>query len=171
MPSADLKAYLAEAYTVEAISADICDPSKHLLVATRASFNSSASSSDASSNPSRHTDAVPAEPADEVVGFAQLTQNSTDPSLSHLPQNQLIELQRLYVHPSAQGHGLGKLLMREIEKLAKDMGYRYMWLGVWEGNFIAQRVYESAGFERVGEHEFVMGRCIQMDWIMVKELC
>ena len=81
-----------------------------------------------------------------------------------------MELQRLYVSRDAQGLGVGKTLMSSIETKAREMGYQYMWLGVWEGNFIAQRVYESMGFERVGEHEFRMGRCIQTDWIMVKEL-
>ena len=45
-----------------------------------------------------------------------------------------------------------------------------MWLGIWEGNFVAQKVYEKMGFGKVGEHEFQMGKCIQIDWIMWKDI-
>ena len=81
-----------------------------------------------------------------------------------------MELQRLYVSRESHGRGVGKALSNKVEELARDLGYRKIWLGVWEGNFVAQKVYESMGYERVGEHEFTMGRCIQMDWIMLKPL-
>lgn len=170
MPTSDLNTYLEESYSIEAISNDISDLEKHFLVATTA-----LPSTDHQTQPDgqRQTPAItgPDREGDEkLIGFVQLTEGTTDPCLTAFPQTSLVELQRLYVSRDAQGLGVGKRLTKEIESKARDMGYRHMWLGVWEGNFIAQRVYESMGFERVGEHEFRMGRCIQTDWIMVKEL-
>jgi len=164
MPTVDLNAYLREAYSCDAIEDDICSNDKYFLVATATAASTSAESGDGGKEKERKKG------NGDVIGFAQLTEYSTEPCLSHLPPTQVIELQRLYVHSSTQGMGIGKRLMRQMEGLAKKMGYKYMWLGVWEGNFVAQRVYEGMGFERVGDHEFRMGRCIQTDWIMVKEL-
>ncbi|RMZ90853.1 hypothetical protein DV736_g1918, partial [Chaetothyriales sp. CBS 134916] len=91
------------------------------------------------------------------------------PSLADIPN--LVELQRLYVRGDSYGRGLGKALAAYAESLARhQLGYSNIWLGVWEGNFVAQRVYETLGYERAGEHEFTMGRCVQIDWIMLKPL-
>lgn len=142
MPSADLHAYLDEVYAVPAIEADISDAAKHVFVATA--------------------------PSGHVLGFVQLTEGTSEPCLSEL--DSLVELQRLYVNRESHGMGLGKALAQSVEALARSLGYRSIWLGVWEGNFVAQKVYESMGYERVGDHEFRMGRCIQTDWIMCKLL-
>ncbi|KAL6251589.1 hypothetical protein RBB50_001799 [Rhinocladiella similis] len=147
IPAVDLKAYLAEAYSVSAIEEDIRSSRTHLIVAC-------------------------AEDEDEddgrVVGFAQLAEGTTEPCIEDLEN--IVELQRLYVDADHHGLGVGRALEREIEDMARLMAYRIVWLGVWEGNFKAQRVYETLGFTRVGEHEFKMGKCIQTDWIMIKDL-
>lgn len=145
IPTGDLSTYLDEAYSVSAIENDIHHPHKHILVACSTTTN-------------------------KILGFAQLTEHTSERCLADLPAASLVELQRLYVHGEFHGHGLGRALTSEIEALATRKGYQVMWLGVWEGNFYAQRVYEKMGFNRVGEHEFKMGRCIQTDWIMCKEL-
>jgi len=141
IPPADLHTYLTEAYSTAAIEEDIRDPSKHVLVAC---FE------------------------DQIIGFAQLTEGTTEPCIKD--PDQTVELQRLYVRREFHGTGVGKSLTRNVETVAKELGYRAMWLGVWEGNFKAQRVYEAMGFTRIGDHEFKMGQCIQTDWIMVKDL-
>ena len=146
IPPADLSAYLRTSYSLAAIQAELAAPSHHFVVAC-----------------------PPDRPA-HVLGFAQVTEHTTEPCLSHLPSGSFCELQRLYVRPECHGKGVGKALTRAGEALARETGYGYMWLGVWEGNFVAQTVYESAGFVRAGEHEFTMGKCVQIDWIMVKEL-
>lgn len=50
------------------------------------------------------------------------------------------------------------------------MKFEIMWLGVWEENFNAQRVYEKLGYRRVGKHDFVIGGDVQTDFIMIKQL-
>ena len=156
----DLDVYLAEAFTLEAISRDIGDVKKTFVVA------------DGCLSTSNQQEIAESKEGDvsRIMGFAQLTQGTTDPCLTSYPAEEMIELQRLYVSSATHGKGLGKALMSRMFERAREMGYRYIWLGVWEGNFVAQKVYERSGFERVGEHEFVMGRCVQIDWIMVKTL-
>jgi cyclohexyl-isocyanide hydratase len=71
-------------------------------------------------------------------------------------------LSRMFVHPVAAGHGLGKALMRDtITRAAQLAGLRQIWLTVLESNQAAQRLYASAGFRgyssepdavRIGDH-------------------
>jgi ribosomal protein S18 acetylase RimI-like enzyme len=187
IPASDLEAYLEESYTTKAIEEDFKDPQKHYIVAVAKpqdpnSTSDSTNSSDASNSSiagdvesdwedidnDETTTAIPATSTDEVIGFALLTEGTTEPCLSSL--RSLVELQRLYVSTSSHGLGVGKHLVREIERMAVQKGYERMWLGVWEGNFRAQKVYENLGYRKVGDHEFRMGSCIQMDWIMLKRL-
>ncbi len=153
LPASELRAYLDDVYSPEATTKDIVDPNKDMLVATITIVSTA-----------EHP------PREQVIGFALLTRGTTDPCLSSYNQDTLIELQRIYIHPSHQGHGAGKLLARELESKARSQGYEYIWLGVWEENFKAQKVYAGMGYRRVGEHAFVMGREVQTDWILVKEL-
>ncbi|KAL2424249.1 hypothetical protein ABEF95_007309 [Exophiala dermatitidis] len=147
IPAPDLNAYLDEAYSITAIERDIQNPSTHVIVAVESSSVSN----------------------QQIIGFAQLTEGTSEPCIEDL--DSIVELQRLYVHQDFHGLGVGKALTAAIEdKAARVLDYRAIWLGVWEGNFKAQRVYEAMGYSRVGEHEFKMGRCIQTDWIMVKDL-
>ncbi|OCT52634.1 acetyltransferase [Cladophialophora carrionii] len=165
IPPHDLTAFLEEAYAAEAIEEDIRCATKHVFVAcTGAKSNDSRQASANSSD----VEAGDEDDDSRVIGFAQLTEGTTEPCLSHLRSS--VELQRLYVSTAHHGRGVGKALAREIELLAQSLGYRSLWLGVWEGNFKAQRVYEGLGFTKVGDHEFKMGKCIQMDWIMCKGL-
>lgn len=149
IPTPDLKAYLDEAYSVAAIEADIHSPSTQIIVAC------------APPSSQHNTD-------ERVIGFAQLTEGTSEPCIADL--DDLIELQRLYVSSDFHGSGVGRALTARIEAIARTKGSRVLWLGVWEGNFRAQRVYEAMGFARVGDHEFKMGKCIQTDWIMCKDL-
>ena len=163
----DLQAYLDSSYSLEATTQDILDPNKDMLVATTpaAPSLSQSSNSSSSSSPDGETSGQ-----DTTLGFALLTRGSTEPCLSSYAPATLIELQRLYVHPAHQGRGAGNLLARELESMARRQGYKYMWLGVWEENVKAQRVYERMGYTRVGEHAFAMGEEVQTDWVLVKEL-
>jgi ribosomal protein S18 acetylase RimI-like enzyme len=166
----DLDAYLTEAYVTSAILDEIQDPRKTILVATLPSNELKTSGvpgllqHDFSSHPEQQSQSNI--PADTVVGFVQLTRGTTEPCLDSSLRN--IELQRLYVHPICHGTGIGRLLMEAAEEIAKCEEFDVMWLGVWEENFKAQKVYERLGYSRVGEHGFKMGETIQVDWILTK---
>ena len=67
------------------------------------------------------------------------------------------ELKRIYLLPAWQGGGRGsRLLEAALAWLERD-GPRRLWIGVYSGNLAAQRLYARHGFEKVGEHAFVVG--------------
>jgi ribosomal protein S18 acetylase RimI-like enzyme len=137
----DLQTFLAESYAEPKLAADLQNPLMTFLVATK---------------------------DDVAVGFAQLTRDSSDPCLDEFENK--IELQRLYIHEDFQGMGIGKQLMLKAEEIAKDMGKKYMWLGVWENAEKPQKVYQKAGYIKKGEHGFKIASTSHTDWVLIKEL-
>jgi len=103
----------------------------------------------------------------DVVGFVRLRES--DEAKAELGNNTL-ELQRLYILTRAQGKSAGKLLMETTLAYAMQQKYHWLWLGVWEQNFKAQRFYSHWGFEKFSEHTFWMGDDPQVDWMMKKQL-
>ena len=81
-----------------------------------------------------------------------------------------LELQRIYVAPESQGLNIGSQLMESCIEYAISNGYHWIWLGVWEKNFSAQKFYQRWGFEKFGAHIFQMGDDPQTDWLMSKKL-
>lgn len=142
MPPEDLQAYLESAYNLSSVTGDISNNLITTIVAIDAS--------------------------DSVVGFSQLTRGTSEPCLEGCEKP--VELQRLYLSPDFHGGGVGRLLIEAIEKVAREERFVTLWLGVWEENFKAQKVYERMGFRKVGSHDFVMGSCVQTDWILTKRL-
>lgn len=147
---AQLQAFLDEAYTPAAIARDLADGSKDVLVATDADPTSSS----------------PGE--GKLLGFAYLTRGSSEPCVAHLERP--VELQRLYIALGAHGRGLGKALSLAADELARDQGFRTIWLGVWEENHKAQAFYKKMGYEHIGEHVFDVGGDLQTDEIWWKAL-
>lgn len=103
-----------------------------------------------------------------MIGFVQLTRGTLEECVAQ--KEKPIELQRLYVAQECHGRGVGKALIERAEEMAREQGFATLWLGVWEENFKAQKVYERMGFGKVGEHDFKMGECVQTDWILSKDL-
>ena len=82
-----------------------------------------------------------------------------------------LEIQRIYVLKEAKGLGIGTAFMNLAEKKARELGVSFIWLGVWEKNFPAQKFYTDKGFRKFSEHSFVLGDDVQTDFLMKKELC
>jgi ribosomal protein S18 acetylase RimI-like enzyme len=141
-PPADLQTYLSENYSTSATAKEIENSDEDMIVATSTS--------------------------DTILGFALMTRGPPEPCIKDIQKQG--ELQRLYIHPSAQGQGVGKLLVSRVEEEARRQGFENLWLGVYEKNYRAIEVYERLGFQRVGTHEFVTGKEVQMDLIMLKSL-
>jgi ribosomal protein S18 acetylase RimI-like enzyme len=196
IPSVDLKKYLDEAYAVDVIERELTESDKTFFVVVDASpspddeeakHNHPAPSDEDASNTTSNSDP---QPTDQILAFSMLTTYTgpssynifppptptlpspiSSSSSTHQPTPQgTISLQRIYVHPTNHNTGIGSTLLTHTLSHARSLGYENITLGVWEGNFIAQKVYERYGFQRVGEMEFVMGRCVQIDWVMWKEL-
>ena len=81
-----------------------------------------------------------------------------------------IELHRLYIHRDYHGSAVSKMFMEEALAYAKACKHEWIWLGVWEKNFRAQKFYTKWGFEQFGEHVFQMGDDPQIDWLLKKKL-
>jgi ribosomal-protein-alanine N-acetyltransferase len=61
------------------------------------------------------------------------------------------EILNIATVPSARGRGLARALLAEGERLCRDAGARRMFLEVAVDNDPALRLYERAGYARVGE--------------------
>ena len=104
---------------------------------------------------------------DKVIGFLRLRLN--DEVSEELGANS-IELQRLYIDSDYHGKHVGRKLMEQAMAYAHQNKFDWIWLGVWERNFKAQKFYANWGFERFGEHVFQMGDDPQIDWILKRRL-
>lgn len=56
------------------------------------------------------------------------------------------ELQKLYVHPQAQGHGLGSTLTKALIQAAPTLGFHTMYLETTHEMTVAQALYQRLGF-------------------------
>ncbi|KAH6896540.1 acyl-CoA N-acyltransferase [Thelonectria olida] len=138
----ELQAFLDESYAVSAITKDVHDETKDIIVAT--------------------------DSENTIVGFAYLTRGTTEPCVAQVENK--VELQRIYVDMSAHGKGIGRLLSSRIDDMAREQGFKNIWLGVWEENENATRAYEKWGYRQCGTHDFVIGSVVQTDNIMIKSL-
>lgn len=100
---------------------------------------------------------------DDVAGYIFLKENSH----ADLALKNVIEISRLYVRRAFIGTGTGKLLMQTAIAHAKAKNKIAIWLGVWEKNQRAIDFYQSFGFEKFSEQDFVLGDDLQRDWTMV----
>lgn len=81
-----------------------------------------------------------------------------------------IELARFYVVRALHGKGTAKVLMNACLIEAARLGAKSVWLGVWEKNLRARAFYAKHGFEDAGVHEFVLGKDVQQDRVLVRAL-
>lgn len=136
----DLKSYMDEAFTAEAIAADLVEKDVIYFVA---------------------------ELGGKMVGYAKLKRHSREECTSG---ERPIELCRLYSLSEYIGKGIGKSLMLKCLDFAAENNHDFMWLGVWEFNYRAQDFYKKFGFEKCGEHIFQLGKDPQTDWVLQKQL-
>jgi hypothetical protein len=58
--------------------------------------------------------------------------------------------------------------MDESMNAARDLGAKYLWLGVWERNARARAFYKKSGFAEIGEQHFQLGSDRQRDLVMIR---
>lgn len=98
-----------------------------------------------------------------TVGYTKLNVRAaqTEPmDESHM------EVERIYLLPEHQGNGLGRAMMEHAIVLAKSEGFTTLWLGVWQGKLDSIAFYKRMGFQKFGEHDFMMGDEPQTDDLM-----
>jgi ribosomal protein S18 acetylase RimI-like enzyme len=103
----------------------------------------------------------------EVAGYVRLKELPDITMPANVPA---IEISRIYAVETSIGKGVGSALMQYCIDLARRRNKQVIWLGVWEKNQRAIDFYKKWGFERFGEHEFVLGTDVQTDWLMKKPL-
>lgn len=99
---------------------------------------------------------------DETLGFASYEHD--------FQNNQVTRLHKLYVIPAAQGKGAGKLLLAEVERLAKANQSEAVSLNVNRFNN-AYAFYLKNSFETIQEIDISIGEGFLMeDYVMEKKL-
>ncbi len=136
--SENMQAYIASAFTLPQITAELSDP--------RAIF-------------------ILAEVEGQLAAYAKLF---PDEAPECVTGDAPIELVRFYVDEPWHGSGLASALMELCLTEAQQGGFKTIYLGVWEKNFRAQAFYRKWDFMRVGEHIFQMGDDPQVDWWMMR---
>ena len=104
---------------------------------------------------------------EEVVGYARLRETG-NPLL--LENGAALEIARIYAMQKSIGKGIGSALMQRCIDIGREKNFRVIWLGVWENNQKAITFYTKWGFEKFGDHLFMLGDDLQTDWLMKKVL-
>lgn len=81
-----------------------------------------------------------------------------------------LEIERIYIESTYQGQGIGQRLMDFAIARAKAWNKSTIWLGVWDRNPGAIKLYERNGFQPFGRHDFQLGDDLQTDILMKMEL-
>ncbi|WP_319507732.1 GNAT family N-acetyltransferase [uncultured Methanolobus sp.] len=105
--------------------------------------------------------------AGEICGYAKFL-NSEVPDC--VADNNVIELQRLYVKNVSKGKGVGKLLSGNGESIFKKKGFNIVWLRVWDGNVAAQNVYMKWGYIFCGKDWYKVGKEKRKVLVMMKHI-
>jgi GNAT superfamily N-acetyltransferase len=59
------------------------------------------------------------------------------------------EVRRIYLAPEARGRGIGRQLLNELERHARDLGYRRVRLTTGDSQPEALQLFQSTGYEEV----------------------
>lgn len=138
--ASDLAAHLASTYSTEKQSQELADPLSVFFIA---------------------------EVGGVAAGYAMLYAGVAP---ACVPQDQPIELARIYVSNQWLGRGIGEALMRRCIDHGREEGHRTIWLGVWEKNPRAQSFYRRWEFRDVGRQVFQVGSDPQNDIVMSRAL-
>ena len=104
----------------------------------------------------------------KIIGYFKLNFNDSQREKIYLHNG--FEIERIYLISKFQGKGLGKKILTKILNMGEEMGYKKVWLGVWENNFRAIRFYKKYGFKKFGSHNFLLGNDLQTDYLLVMDI-
>ncbi len=134
----DLEMYLDSAFAKAQLEKELSNPDCHFFFVTVAS---------------------------QIIGYLKF---NTANAQNELRDEKGIELERIYIIAPHQGKGLGKQLLDFAENFAKEKDKEYLWLGVWEHNPDAIRLYEKEGYVTFDTHIYTIGNDPQTDHLMRK---
>lgn len=102
-----------------------------------------------------------------LAGFAQVRRGAFPPCVTGPAP---VEVHRFYVDRPYHGRGIAQTLMSAAASLARELGGKTLWLGVWEQNPRAIAFYAKCGFVDVGEQAFIFGTDEQTDRVMARSI-
>lgn len=135
-PPGDLRNYLADTYSIEKMKDDLRDPQ----VEVRIAFSGR-----------------------RMVAYCKIGPVKLPIDVGPEPA---LELHRVYVYQARQGVGVGRILLTWAIERARRRAAKTLFLGVWELNERAIKLYESRGFEKVGAYKFKVGDTLDDEIIM-----
>lgn len=97
----------------------------------------------------------------EPIGFAAYSMKDA--------ADAVYKLNKIYLLPSRQGEGLGKLLLEAVEERVQKVGARYLDLNVNKYNK-AKAFYERSGYQVLLEEDIPIGPYWMNDYVMRKAL-
>ncbi len=80
-----------------------------------------------------------------------------------------VELKRIFVVKECRKQGIAKLIVKKLEELAKEAGYRYALLETGIKQYEAINLYRSYGYDVIANYEPYIGNLNSI--CMKKELC
>ena len=89
------------------------------------------------------------------VGYAKLKLQSSSQFLEH---TDVCQLQKIYVLKDYLSLRIGLQLQQELIKAARESGSSYIWLSVLKENERAIQFYLKNGFDKIGDHDFSIGK-------------
>lgn len=136
----DMQKYLAEAFKIEKLTAELNNKNAAFYFAT---INN------------------------KVIGYLKLNFGQAQ---TELQDHDALEIERIYVLSVFHGKNAGQLLYNKAIEIAKHNKAKYVWLGVWEENLRAISFYKKNGFIEFDKHIFKLGNDEQTDIMMKLEL-
>jgi diamine N-acetyltransferase len=103
----------------------------------------------------------------ETAGYLKMR---WDRSEEFFPDEQALELQRIYFLEHYWGKGMGKMLLQFAESYGREQGFKWIYLIVWCENQAAIRFYEREGWVIFGRKNFQFGDEIHHDYALRKQL-
>ncbi|MDP1727431.1 MAG: GNAT family N-acetyltransferase [Bacteroidota bacterium] len=100
------------------------------------------------------------------LGYIKLIHDANIDGLS----GRVMELEKIYVRKDAIGTKIGSALMEQAINYAKENGYNYLFLGVWQDNERAISFYQKYGFKTFATRKFTLGKRVCDDYLMALEL-
>lgn len=64
-------------------------------------------------------------------------------------ENEIVEVKRMFVKPDFRGKGIARLLLKKLELVAAEMGYKKVWLETGDRQPEAIRLYENTNYSRI----------------------
>ncbi len=106
---------------------------------------------------------------DQPAGYMRLKEDYSE--YEKICDFKALELKRIYVLKDFQGKSIGSKLLEFAIQFAQQNNFEMLWLGVWEHNEGAMKLYKTMGFTDTGDtHLFYIGENESTDCWFIKHL-